>query len=198
MFNVVICCVLGNLFTGIANFPDVGIRHWPNTLRFSFLPLFHSFFSTNIIIIALAFPLHLYFSLASCLSLLMPHRVWLVSAYLPLLHNKTMMDLITPVTHLTASFISGFFSRSISHFLWAYLSFFPLSFPIIFDEQENMLTCVPSVLQIKTLAQGSRLLSVLVHFGAGKQVSWISPGFAWLLRHVCDTFTMVTLGDSVL
>lgn len=113
--------------------------------------LFHSFFSTNIIILLHAFPLHLDFSLASCLSLLMPHHVWLFCAYLPLLHNKTMKDLITPVTHLTASFISGFFSCSISHFLWAYPSFFPLSFPIIFDEQENMLTCVPSVLQIKTL-----------------------------------------------
>lgn len=61
--------------------------------------------------------------LASCLALLIPHHVWLC-LFAPAPYNKTMMDLITLPDSQSLYF---FFSHSISHFLHAYLSFFPLS-----------------------------------------------------------------------
>lgn len=95
--------------------------------------------------------------LPSSLALLIPHHVWLC-LFAPAPYNKTMMDLITPVTHTLWQPVSLFF------FLTQFRTFsmpICLSFPspslffppsLVYDEQENMLTDIPSVPLIKTLA----------------------------------------------
>lgn len=146
--------VLGNLLRHHSPFFPFQSRHQhilvfltPRTFGSS---LFHPYLSTNILIPPFISFLCSYSAcLTSFLALLIPLHVWLC-VFAPAPHSKTMMDLIRPVTHTPWQPVSEFF------FFFALSSCLsaPPHFPpsLVYDEQENMLTAVPSVLLIKTLA----------------------------------------------
>lgn len=115
------------------------------------------------------------------------------SAYLPLLLIArpwwTLSDLSLTLPDSQSWF---FFPLALYFALSSCLSTSPLLFPptLVYDEPENMLTAIPSVLLIKTLAvmgvatrrRATGACQCWSVFGDGEQVSWISPVFAWLLQ----------------
>lgn len=134
---------------GISEDTDISLSssHWaPFALLFPSLS-FHFSLSTNILIL----PFSCAPCLTSSLALLIPHRVWLC-LFAPAPHNKTMMDLIPPVTHTpwqpVCIFFSLNFKLSPSVFLSSLLFYSP---SLLYDEQKSMHTCLPPVPLIKSL-----------------------------------------------
>lgn len=169
---------------------------------------FYSSLSTNVLtsLHFLRLCLHSLSRLLSSLALLIQRHVWL-GLFPAAPHNKTMMDLITPViqTPWQPDYVFFFPPWNVHSFsVPVYLSVCFASTTLLYAGQENMLTCNPSVLLIKMLA----VMGVAP--GTGQQGP-VSAGLSWgmangchgLVRALHDCFGSAeiqmahTLGDSV-
>lgn len=169
---------------------------------FSLTVFFYSSLSTYVLtsLHFLRLCLHSLSRLLSSLALLIQRHVWL-GLFPAAPHNKTMMDLITPVTQTPwqPDYVFFFPPWNVHSFSVCFAST-----TLLYAGQENMLTCNPSVLLIKMLA----VMGVAP--GTGQQGP-VSAGLSWgmangchgLVRALHDCFGSAeiqmahTLGDSV-